>query len=60
MLDAQVVVDLLLKRGIRMNLGRHGNFLNEGSSQIAFRFNSTGSLAVTLPLLRVRGIFYCY
>jgi hypothetical protein len=54
-LDAQVVVNLLLKLVVR-----HDDFLNEGSSEIAFRFDNTGSLGVTLPPLRERGIFYCY
>ena len=39
MLNAQVFVNLLLKFRVRMNLFRHGNFLSEGSSEIAFRFH---------------------
>ena len=38
-LNAQVFVNLLLKFRVRMNLFRHGNFLSEGSSEIAFRFH---------------------
>src|SRR5438874_381226 len=41
-LDAQVFVNLLLKLAVRMNLVRHDNFLDEGLSQIAFRFNCSG------------------
>jgi hypothetical protein len=55
MLDPQVLVDLLLQLAVR-----HNDFLSEDLSEIAFRFDSTGSLVVTLPPLRVRGIFYCY
>jgi len=36
MLDPQVLVNLLLKLGVRMNLVRHGNFLSEGLSEKAF------------------------
>jgi hypothetical protein len=35
MLDAQILVDPLLKVAVAMHLVRHGNFLSEGSSQIA-------------------------
>jgi hypothetical protein len=38
MLDAQVLVNLLLKLAVRMNLLRHDNFLSEGSNRIGFRF----------------------
>ena len=38
MLDAQVFVNLLLKLAVGMNLVRHGNFLGEVSSQMAFGF----------------------
>jgi len=41
-LDAQVFVNLLLKLAVRMNLVRHDDFLGEGLSQIAFRFNRSG------------------
>jgi hypothetical protein len=40
MLDAQVVVDLLLKLGVRMNLSRHGNSLARASTQKAARFHT--------------------
>jgi len=36
MLDPQVLVNLLLKLGVRMNLVRHGNFRSEGLSEKAF------------------------
>jgi hypothetical protein len=60
MLDPQVLMDLLLKLAVRMNLIRHGNFLDKSSSQKAVRLMTIGSLALTLLRLRVRGIFYCY
>jgi hypothetical protein len=41
MLEAQVVVDLLLKLVVR-----HGDSLSEGSSEVGFRFNNTASLAL--------------
>ncbi|HMH00971.1 MAG TPA: hypothetical protein VK555_06140, partial [Terriglobales bacterium] len=39
-LAAQIFVNLLLKLAVRMNFIRHGNFLNEGSSQKAIRFHT--------------------
>jgi len=66
MLNAQVVVNLPLKFGVGMNLVRHGNFLNEGSSRKAVRCHTpsyrwqlrcsycacAGFLIATLGLLR--------
>jgi hypothetical protein len=66
MLNAQVVVDLLLKFGVGVNLVRHGNFLSEGSSRKAVRSHTAsyrwqlhcsycacaGFLIATLGLLR--------
>jgi len=62
MLNTQVFVDLLLKLAVGMNLVRHDNFLGEVSTQMAFGFlfYNTGSFAVALTLLRVRGIFCCH
>jgi hypothetical protein len=36
MLDPQILVDPLLKLAVKVDSVRHGNFLSEGSSQIAW------------------------
>jgi hypothetical protein len=39
MLDAQIVMDLVLKLAVRMNFLRHGHFLSKGSSQKQIHFH---------------------
>jgi hypothetical protein len=59
-LAVQVFVDLLLKLGVKMNLVRHGSFLNEVQIKQGLVLPIRISSAVMLPLLRVGGIFDCY